>query len=172
MCKHYIHSIIHHAPVGSTILVRTLRMYKYHHSTKLYRKISRVCCHLYCYECTASNNTDVTMPMATNEWYFFWHSLVLYGDNDFIYEPSISLHVQMQHMWLAVYTWYGFSRDFQYLIQILVWVVEKTQLQGFPIDSHTFAWVRRMIKSSNVKCNFIYTQLNFYCRIRLLGACA
>ena len=36
---------------------------KYHHSTKLYRKISQVCCHLYCYECAA----QVTMPTATNE---------------------------------------------------------------------------------------------------------
>ena len=33
----------------------------YHHSTKLYRKISRVCCRLYCYGCAAR----VTMPTAT-----------------------------------------------------------------------------------------------------------
>ena len=38
-------------------------LYNYHHSTKLYRKISRVCCFLYCYECAAR----VTMPTATNE---------------------------------------------------------------------------------------------------------
>ena len=37
---------------------------KYHHSRKLYQKISRVCCHLYCYECAARS---VIMPMATNE---------------------------------------------------------------------------------------------------------
>ena len=41
----------------------TVILYNYHHSTKLYRKISRVCCRLYCYECAAR----VTMPTATNE---------------------------------------------------------------------------------------------------------
>ena len=57
------------------------------------------------------------------------------------YKPSISLHVQMQRAWLAV------------LIRILTWLVIKVplfmncmQLQGFTIDSHTFAWVGRMIK--------------------------
>ena len=49
-------------------------LYNYHHSTKLYWKISQVCCHLYCYKCTAR----VTMARATNEWYFFWYSLVLW----------------------------------------------------------------------------------------------
>ena len=49
-------------------------LYNYHHSTKLYRKISWVCYHLYCYECTAW----VTMPTATSEWYFFRYSLVLW----------------------------------------------------------------------------------------------
>ena len=34
-----------------------------HHSTKLYQKISQVCCHLYGYECAAR----VTTPTATNE---------------------------------------------------------------------------------------------------------
>ena len=43
---------------------------KYQHSTKLYWKISQVCCHLYCYKSTA----QVTMPMATNEWYFFLYA--------------------------------------------------------------------------------------------------
>ena len=38
-------------------------VYKYHHGTKPYQKISRVCCRLYCYECAA----QVTMPTATNE---------------------------------------------------------------------------------------------------------
>ena len=38
-------------------------IYNFHHCTKLYRKISRVYCRLYCYECAAR----VTMPMATNE---------------------------------------------------------------------------------------------------------
>ena len=38
----------------------------YHHSTKLYRKISLVCCHWHCYSCCAL----VTIQMATNLWYF------------------------------------------------------------------------------------------------------
>ena len=40
-------------------------------------EISRVCCHLYCYECAAW----VTMPMATNKWYF---SGIAWYYNDFI----------------------------------------------------------------------------------------
>ena len=46
-----------------TCIHRSNIIYNYHHSTKLYRKISRVCCRLYCYECAAR----VTMPTATNE---------------------------------------------------------------------------------------------------------
>ena len=42
---------------------KALILYKYHHSTKLHQKISRVCCRLYCYECAA----QVIMPTATNE---------------------------------------------------------------------------------------------------------
>jgi len=30
---------------------------------------------LYCYECTA----QASLPMATNEWYFFQHSLINLG---------------------------------------------------------------------------------------------
>ena len=45
-------------------VIGELLLYNYnHHSTKLYQKISRVCCRLYCYECAAR----VTMPTATNE---------------------------------------------------------------------------------------------------------
>ena len=47
--------------------------YKYHHSTKLYWKMSWICWCQYCYESAAW----VTMPAATNEWYYFWYSLVL-----------------------------------------------------------------------------------------------
>jgi len=56
---------------GSLIAPSTTWIYNYHHSTKLYRKISRVCCR---YECAARG----TMPTATNEWYFFWYSSVLW----------------------------------------------------------------------------------------------
>ena len=49
-------------------------------------------------------------------------------------------HKHFEHTWLVV------------LIRILVWVVVQIQpfincmqLQGFPIDFHTFVWVRRMI---------------------------
>ena len=44
--------------------------WEYHHNTKLYWKISWVCCRMYCYKCRAW----VTMPTATN----------YHGDNDFI----------------------------------------------------------------------------------------
>ena len=36
--------IVHHVLWNREVL------YKYHHSTKLWRKISRVCCHPYCYD--------------------------------------------------------------------------------------------------------------------------
>ena len=45
--------------------------YKYHHSTKLYQKISRVCCRLYCYECAGIAR--------------------YYGDNDF-YRTNLQFH--------------------------------------------------------------------------------
>ena len=47
---------------GSKLFYNVI-LYNYHHNTKLYWKISRVCCRLYCYECAAR----VTMPTATNE---------------------------------------------------------------------------------------------------------
>ena len=31
-----------------TLPLACVLLYKYHHSTKLYRKVSRVCCRLYC----------------------------------------------------------------------------------------------------------------------------
>ena len=100
-----------------------------------------------------------------NEWYFSgiaWY----YGDNDFTIWTT--LHVQLQHAWLAVSdtdshmtcsTDTGFSRDLQYLIQTLVWLVVKIQLfmnyvqqQGFPVAYHTFTWVISMI----------YKQITYY----------
>ena len=41
-------------------------VHKYHHSTKLYQRISHVCCSLYCYECAAY----VTVSTTINEGYF------------------------------------------------------------------------------------------------------
>ena len=62
--------------------VTNLCIYKYHHSKKLHRKISQICCHPYCYECAAR----ITMPSATNEWclMFFPGRALYYGDNDVI----------------------------------------------------------------------------------------
>ena len=60
--------------IGNLLSFTRSILYKYHHSTKLYQKISRVCCRLYCYECAAR----VTMSTATNEWCFFRYSLVLW----------------------------------------------------------------------------------------------
>ena len=75
-----------------------------------------------------------------------------YGD-DFII--LILLHVQLQCAWLAV-------PDMGFMRLVLIWVfvimdahvtcskiytfiINCMQLQGFPIDSHTIMWVRRMI---------------------------
>jgi len=55
-----------------------VKIYNYDHSTKLYRKISRVCCRLYCYECAAR----VTLPTATGD--IFSGIAWCYGNNDFI----------------------------------------------------------------------------------------
>ena len=60
------------------VIMRSLRyhqviLYEYHHSTKLYWKISWVCCCLYCYKRVAR----VTM-LTTKSWYLFWYSLVLW----------------------------------------------------------------------------------------------
>ena len=65
------------------------------------------------------------------------------------YEPSILLHIQTQRAWLIVPDMdshvtcstdiYGFSRP-----RDLQWKINCVQLQGFPIDSCTFVWVRCM----------------------------
>lgn len=55
-------------------------IYYYHHSIKLYKIF---CCCLYCYECVAW----VTMPIATNNWYFFQYS---YGNNNFMVKKLIA----------------------------------------------------------------------------------
>ena len=79
--------------------------------------------------------TRVTMPMATNEWYFFQYSLVLWWW--FIWSPCTFRHS---------------ARDLQHLIRILVWLVVKNtafyKLHAairLPHWIHTFTWVRRMI---------------------------
>ena len=55
----------------------------------------RVCCRLYCYECAA----QVKIANSNKRVIFFWYSFVLWW---WWFEPSISLHVQMQRAWLAV----------------------------------------------------------------------
>ena len=75
----------HNAHCPNIVLI----LYNYHHSTKLYRKISPVCCRLYCYKCSAR----VTMPMAINQWYFSdiaWY----YGDEDFIIQTSLRIQTK------------------------------------------------------------------------------
>ena len=77
------------------------------------------------------------MPVATIFSGIAW----CYGDNDFIIQ---SLRFQMQDTWLAV-------RDLDSHVtcstdQIFAWLVNMAfynsmQLQGSPIDSHTFVWV-------------------------------
>ena len=58
------------------------------------------------------------------------------------YEPSISLHTQMQRMWLAV-------PDTDSHVTCSKLFLNCMQLQGFPIDSHTFTQVRHMIIRSS-----------------------
>ena len=79
----------------------------------------------------------VTMLTATNKWYFFRYSLVLYGDNDL----KLWFHCTFRHV----------LRDLQYLKWILTWLVHVVliwtlawlavknylQLQSFPIDTYT-----------------------------------
>ena len=52
---------------------------KYHHSTKLYQKLSQVCCHLYSYECRARlyNASD-------NKQVIFFRYSRYHSDNNFI----------------------------------------------------------------------------------------
>jgi len=76
------------------------------------------------------------MPTATTEGYCFRYSLVL-----MIYQPSISLYVQMQCMWLVVP-----DTDFCVTCSKKIWLfMNCMQLQGFSIDSHTFVCVRHLI---------------------------
>ena len=57
------------------------------------------------------------------------------------YEPLISLHVQTQCTWLVVP-----DTDSRVTRSKKIRLFKNcVQLQGFPIDSHTSAWVRRMI---------------------------
>ena len=78
-------------------------IYKYHHSTKLYRKISRVCCRLYCYECAAR----VTMPTAMKASDIFpvqLGTMVIV-----IYHTNLQFHCTFRRS----------ARDLQYVIRIL-----------------------------------------------------
>ena len=99
-------------------------------------KLSQVCCRLYCYECTAR----VTMPTATNEWYFSgmaWY----YGDNDFIIRTfDFIAWSDAAHMTCS--TWYRFSRDLQYLIRILAWLAVPDTDSCVTCSTDTdFAWL-------------------------------
>ena len=67
----------------------TIYIHVYHHSTKVYWKITWGCCRLYCYECVIK----LTMPTTRNEWCFFFP--LLYRGTIVVmvlsYEPSISI---------------------------------------------------------------------------------
>ena len=49
-------------------LITHVVIYNYHHSTKLYWKISRVCCRLYCYECVSSFRTHCHCLVIMLKW--------------------------------------------------------------------------------------------------------
>ena len=61
--------------------------------------------------------------------------------------PDTDSHVTCNLIWILAWlsTDTGFSCDLQYVIRTLAWLVVKIQnymqLQGFPIDPYTFAWV-------------------------------
>ena len=76
-------------------------LYKYHHSTKLYWKISWVCCRLYCYECAER----VIIQMAINRWYSFQHSSVLWW---WFYHINF---IACSDAHVICSTWYGLSCD-------------------------------------------------------------
>ena len=105
----------------------------YHHSTKLYQKISLSYCHLYCSVCTA----QVTMPTLINKRDFFLRYSTIYGDNDLSYKASNSLHIQAQCTWLVVPDMDSHvtcSKKNTAFINCM-------KLQGFPIHSHELdAW--------------------------------
>ena len=85
MCKHTVKPFWSRSSNYEYIIITTIRSY-----TGKYHEFS--CC-LYCYECAVR----VTMPTATNEWYFIqllWWLLMILS-----YEVSISLHVEMQCAW-------------------------------------------------------------------------
>ena len=92
---------------------------------KLYQKISRVCCRLYCYECTAW----VTMSTATNEWYFSgiaWY----YGE--------WFCHTNLRFQWMFRCS----VLDLQYLIWIFTWLVVLIWiLTWLVVLMQIFAWL-------------------------------
>ena len=98
-----------------------------------------------CYECAVR----VTMPTETNDWYFFFrYSLVMF------YRTSLCFHCMFRCSVCDLTvpdtsSCVTCSSD----VKILMWLAVKDtacmscmQLQGFPIGSHTFTWVRRTIK--------------------------
>ena len=80
------------------------------------------------------------MPVATIEWYFSGIAWC-YGDNDFIIQ---SLRIQMQDTWLAVRdldSHVTCNTDTDFCMTCKHGFYNSMQLQGSPIDSHTFVWV-------------------------------
>ena len=93
---------------------------KYYHSTKLYRKISRVCCRLYCCECAAWQQWQQTSDIV------FGTMVII---NSFIIQTFIACSDAC--MWLVIPdtdSHVTCSRKIQLFINCV-------QLQGFPIDS-------------------------------------
>ena len=123
-------------------------IYNYHHSTKLCRKISQVCYHLYCYECIAR----VTMPMVTNGWYSFQVQLSIMVIMILSYEPLIPMHVQTQCTWLAVPE------------QILTWLVVLTwTLTWLVVLIRILAWLA--IKNKNkMFCGVTFEMCTVSCK--------
>ena len=88
----------------------------YHHSTKQQRKISQVCCCLYCYACTAKvhskwqQTSDIFSGIV---WY--------YGNNDLIIR-TFNFIAHSDAVRMTCSTWYKISCNIL-LIRILTWLV-------------------------------------------------
>ena len=130
-------------PPGPNVQDQSNAHSKYHH-TKIYRKISRVCCRLYA--------PWVTMPMPTNKWYLFFLGIAwYYGDNDFTFNFIARSDV---NTWLILPDMDSHMTCNFYKL-----------CTGSPWDSHTFAvrhWCWLPVNTVIEKWAKVTTSLFFY----------
>ena len=112
---------------------------RYHHSTKLYWKISQICCRLYCYEYAAW----ITIQMS-DIFFLVYMSLSTMVIMILSYKLSISSHIYTDARLVVPDT------DSHVTCSKSTTFINYVQPQGFPIDSNTLAWVRCMTRNKNV----------------------